>query len=96
MGRQIIKQPNGKYAVWSSTVDNFILLDATPDEIIEGLVADSRRDIERAVHGKVESLDRGEKAYHQFTLSWDDALKQIAQEDPGDAQAYRRIGEKAD
>lgn len=35
MGHQIIKQPNGKYAVWSSVVDQLIGWDQTKDQIIE-------------------------------------------------------------
>ena len=30
----LVKDPVGKYAVWSSVVDNFLLLDATADETI--------------------------------------------------------------
>ena len=39
MSRQIIKQPNGKYALFSSVVDDFVLIDADPNEIVEELVA---------------------------------------------------------
>ena len=35
MGRQIIEQPNGKYAIWSTIVDDFILEDITVEEYIE-------------------------------------------------------------
>lgn len=33
MGQHIVKQPNGKYAIFSSVVDDFIAYDATPEEI---------------------------------------------------------------
>jgi len=29
MGRQVVKQPDGNFAIWSSVVDDFILGDAT-------------------------------------------------------------------
>jgi hypothetical protein len=34
MPRCIVKQPNGKYGIWSSVVDDFVLLDATAEEVI--------------------------------------------------------------
>lgn len=33
MGHYIVKQPNGKYAIFSSVVDHFIAYDATPEQI---------------------------------------------------------------
>ena len=45
MGRQIIKQPNDKYAVWSSVIDDFIIINATPDELIEGFIEEAKETI---------------------------------------------------
>lgn len=33
MPERVIKQPDGKYAIWSSEVDDFVVYDATADEI---------------------------------------------------------------
>lgn len=30
MGQEIVKQSNGKFAVWSSIVDDFVMIDADP------------------------------------------------------------------
>ena len=35
MGRITIKQDNGKYAVWSTVVDNFIMVNADKEDLIE-------------------------------------------------------------
>ncbi len=35
MPRYPVKQPNGKYAIFSTVVDHFIAYDATPEEIME-------------------------------------------------------------
>lgn len=35
MGHRIIKQPNGKYAVFSTAENNFILTNVTVEEIIQ-------------------------------------------------------------
>jgi len=31
----LVKQPNGKLAIWETDVDNFIVVDATPAEVLE-------------------------------------------------------------
>ena len=74
MGNQIIKQPDGNYAVWSSVVDAFVLIDATPEEIIEELTEEKRARITKDVYSIIEALDEGAKPYYQFTLSWQDAI----------------------
>lgn len=75
MGRQIIKQPNGLYAVYSSNVDHFLIYDATPEDIIEDWVREAREDIERGVWSVVQDIERGGKPYHQFTRSFDEAVE---------------------
>ena len=74
MGQQIILQPNGKFAVWSSVVDDFVLYDAMPAEILDMWVAIYRRDMERTIARTVIQLRAGEKPYYQFTKTWDEAL----------------------
>lgn len=73
MGQQIIKQPNGKYALWSSIVTDFVLLDATPADIVDYMADNERENIERGVNRKVEMIERGEPAYFQFTMNWEEA-----------------------
>lgn len=34
MVRKIVKQPNGKYAMWSSVIDDFLYIDLTEEEYI--------------------------------------------------------------
>lgn len=41
MGRCLVRQPDGKFAVWSSYIDNFISRDKTQEEIIEELAQDA-------------------------------------------------------
>lgn len=74
MGRQIIRQPDGKYAVWSSIVDHFILYDATPGDLIAEFLADEHERVEREVYRVVNELNSGGKPYHQFTMTFDEAM----------------------
>lgn len=78
MGRQIIKQPNGKYAIWSTIVDNFIYIDCSSvDEIVTIMVEEYEQERKKDVEGIVEKLESGEKPYYQFTMNWDEAIDVI-------------------
>lgn len=76
MGHQIIKQPNGLYCVYSSIVDDFIITDARPDEIIEYEVQIFREDITRKINDIVSELNAGGKPYRQFTMTFEEAVAQ--------------------
>ena len=75
MSEQIIKQPNGKYCVLSGNTDDFIFVDATRQEIINERVKEAIIDITDSVNNTCNKLDKGEKPYHQFTMSFKEAVK---------------------
>lgn len=77
MSWQIIKQPNGKYALWSSVVDNFVMYDATEQDIIDEFVDRERERVQRNVQEILDKIKAGEKAYYQFTMSFDEAIETI-------------------
>ena len=78
MGHQIIKQPNGKFAVFSSIVDDFIMYEATREDIIELELEDSKERITREVDRVLEELkSTNPRPYYQFTRTWEDALQTI-------------------
>jgi hypothetical protein len=85
MGQQIIKQPDGRLAVFSSESDTFILMDATPAEIIQWRAeqaAEAERKRTRRELGHVLS-DNPRAAYFQFARTWQQAV-QTNQEHGGD------------
>lgn len=80
MSWQIIKQPDGKLAVWSTGSDEFISIDNTPDDVTALMLDRERRDYERRcadiqarVGEVVAALESGKQPYHQFTLTWKEA-----------------------
>lgn len=77
MGRQIIKQPNGKYCIFSSIVDNFTYYDMTEDEIVELWANEEREQIAKRVKENIEKLEPGEKPYYQFTQRYEEYLALI-------------------
>ena len=89
MANQIIKQPNGRYAVWSTIIDDFICMDVDRDELIEMFVEKERRNITERVDRKLGMIADGQPAYRQFTKTFDDCVN-IIRDCHGD-QAYLRI-----
>jgi hypothetical protein len=74
MGHQIIKQPDGLYAVFSSFTDTWILNDATRQDIIDYNVGKAREDAERNTARILDAVDVDpRKAYYQFTMTFEEA-----------------------
>lgn len=75
MGHQYIKQPNGKFAIWSSITTDFVAFDCTADEVVQMEIEDAISEVKTRVKEKLDKVERGEPAYHQFTMSWQEAVK---------------------
>jgi hypothetical protein len=71
---QIIKQPNGKYCIFSSIVDNFTHYDMSEDDIIELWSDTERRNVAKKVKDKITMLENGEKPYYQFTQTYEESI----------------------
>jgi hypothetical protein len=77
MSRQIIRQPNGKYCIFSSIVDNVTHYDMSVEDIIEEWANESKNKIVEDVKNIVSKLENNEQPYYQFTQSFDDMLSLI-------------------
>lgn len=73
MARQIIKQPSGLYAEYSTITDSFVLWDATRDAIIENARQEAADDAERRCRAALYRADSGKLIEAQLT--WNEALK---------------------
>lgn len=85
MGHQIIKQPDGRLAVFSGFTDTFVLMDATPTEVVDWFgesAAEAERERTRTVLGHVLA-DNPRAAYFQFARTWEEAC-QLNQDHGGD------------
>jgi hypothetical protein len=79
MGQRIIQQPNGKYAVYSTIVDNFVLLDATREDLIEDRVEECKRRATEEVDRVLSELKSGGRPYYQFTQTFEETCDWIKQ-----------------
>ena len=86
MGEQIIRQPDGLYAIFSSVTDSIHFWDATEDEIVEEYAARAATDTRKRVREKIAHVAAGNPraAYHQFAMTWEEALAKD-RENGGDA-----------
>lgn len=75
MGHQIIRQPDGKLAVFSSVVDSWILSDATPEDLEDYYAEKAAEDARQSVRRIIGRVMAGEprKAYYQFAMTFDEA-----------------------
>jgi GH25 family lysozyme M1 (1,4-beta-N-acetylmuramidase) len=67
MGRQIIKQPNGLYCIWSTIVDDIIACDMTREDYINMRVEEEKEKITKDINEICDYLDRGEKPFYYTT-----------------------------
>ena len=74
MGRQIIKKPNGKFAIWSSIVDDFIYDDIYIKDYIQIRRDEAANQAEDDIWEIVKQLDKG-KPYAQFQMTYEEAVE---------------------
>jgi hypothetical protein len=89
MGWQVVKQPDGRLAIWSSIVGDFIAEDMSLEECCDFFAEDVFRDLLDRVRKFSQAaswvLDgTPAKAYHQFTMTWDDAMRDRASREQHD------------
>jgi cell division protein FtsB len=77
---QIIRQPDGLLAVFSTGVDDWIIEDATAEELGEYYAERAAKEArESALETAQAVLDgRAREKYYQFTMTYEEACKQAA------------------
>lgn len=77
MAWQIIQQPNKKYCVFSTVVDHFIFVDVTGNDLRSVYKEEWGRQGVEKVDKVIKAIAKGEKPYHQFTQTFDEAVAWI-------------------
>lgn len=76
MGNQIIKQPDGRYAVFSTSTETITVYDATEDELVEMFAEEAAERARRSVRDTIAKVNSDPRdAYFQFTMTWEEALR---------------------
>jgi hypothetical protein len=89
------RQPDGKYAVYSTNIDDFIKTDATRNDIIEWEIEESIKEIKQDLNETFDVLDAGiNEGYHckvrkpRNIWAWSDLQKHIAEREESAAKEY--------
>lgn len=77
MGYQVIKQPDGELAIFSSYTDTIVMWDADEAEVVQYFVDIAAEDARRRAEQVVAHVVAGEprRAYFQFAKTWGRALE---------------------
>ena len=81
MAQQIIKQPNGKYCIYSTILSSVVVYDMDRQEVVQHFRDYAAEEAEAKALQKLDAVDSGEKAYNQFTETWDQVKHTIPQAD---------------
>lgn len=77
MGRCVTKQPNGNYAIFSSIVDDFVLLDATKDELLKAVMDEAASRAKEDYTQILDELDGKVPSRRGDRDSFKDCLKTV-------------------
>lgn len=81
MGYQVIRQPDGRLAVFTSYTDSWAVCDASPEEVADWFAgraaAESRWQAERVIDAVLRG--RPQEIYCQFTLTFAEANEMSAE-----------------
>ena len=86
MGQQIIKQPDGLYAIFSSITDTWIVYDADRQEIFDYYAERAKEDADRTTKRILDVVDAGHPnlVYHQFAMTFAEANRRSVEHDGDD------------
>lgn len=84
MARQIIKQPDGLWAEYSTISDGFIITGATKDQIIRSRTQEAASEAKERCEQVFQKIESGDKPYFQFGLTWEEALENHKRNFPGE------------
>lgn len=78
MGHQIIRQPDGKLAVYSSGVDAWMIVDSSPEELLDYYAERAADDARRSARRTIDAVlaDAPQQVYYQFAMTFDEANAQ--------------------
>ena len=74
MGHQFIRQPNGKWAIWSSIADDFIWLDCEPWDLFAVEAYDRVQNEYYSCKREIESMLDPEGRRRFTQMDWEEAL----------------------
>lgn len=72
---QIVKQPDGRYCIWSTVSDRLILVDLGSDEVISFFAAEASERAREDTIRTLNRLDAGDPPGGQLATTWADVSR---------------------
>jgi len=77
MGKQIIKQSDGKYCIWSTIVDDILFYDMTKKEVYDHFKQCSIKDAIAMIDRSFDNLENGVSDRNPFRVSQEKVQRRI-------------------
>lgn len=75
MSRQIIRQPNGRFSIFSTITDSFIFTDLTENQVRQEFIKDAMIVAQGQVNTILKGIKAGAKPYLHNTVEYDEAVE---------------------
>lgn len=75
MTHRYVQQPNGKYAVWSSVVGDFIMSDLSAHQLREWYVGRETVKAYEHIDGVIGDWENGERPYRSYPKNYEDCIE---------------------
>lgn len=95
MGSRIVPQPDGRFAVFSTIVDDFIFINATDEELVEHFANEAAERARTDARESIAAIRRGETGgLHRglSTMPFDSAVREVKDRHGSKAESLRLIG----
>jgi thymidylate kinase len=73
MGRQIIRQPDGNYCVYSGDIDSFVMVNADQALLLKLLGEEARQRTIESTKDILRRIEKGENSHRPFTMTYEEA-----------------------
>lgn len=77
MSRQIIKQPDGNWCMFSTIIDDVIVENLTKEEMVNYVVEEKMHFVKAECEELIEAIESGGKPYFQFQMDYSEMKKLI-------------------
>lgn len=94
MSQPIVRQPDGKFAIFSTETDTFVRWDCTRDEVVTFFVDQAVFRATAQVQHKLNQLEDGQAPDTQLAYTWEELLARDAERGGQAWRTLRRLGEE--
>ena len=92
MPAQVVRQPDGRYAVWSSVTDDFVAVNLEAADVIEATAQSAAEEVRQEMTRIIGVLEKGGKPYFQFTKTFEECVETTLANHGNGTASLRELG----